>query len=76
MEVRFKKKSDAVNVVVTALAALVSVGMMIYGVITLGLKETWPELVLNIFYIACLKEYKNNNNHETDTDSWQHHHGG
>ena len=54
MEVRFKKKSDAVNVVITALAAVISVGMMIYGVITLGLKQTWPELILNIFYIACL----------------------
>ena len=54
MEVRFKKKSDAVNIVITALAAVISVVMMIYGVITLGLKGTWPELVLNIFYIACL----------------------
>ena len=36
MEVRFKKKSDAVNIVITALAAVISVVMMIYGVITLG----------------------------------------
>jgi hypothetical protein len=54
MNVRFKKKSDAVNIVITALVAVISVGMMIYGVLSLGLKETWPELVLNIFYIACL----------------------
>ena len=27
---------------------------MLYGVIHYGLDETWPELVLNMFYIACL----------------------
>ena len=42
MEVRFKKKSDAVNIVITALAAVISVGTMIYGVITLSLRQTWP----------------------------------
>ena len=29
-------------------------GTMLYGVWKLGLQETWPELVLNLFYIACL----------------------
>ena len=54
MEIRFKNKSDIFNILVTVLAAVLSVSMMIYGIITLGLKQTWPELILNIFYIACL----------------------
>ena len=37
---------------VTIFAAVVSVGMMLYGVWHFGLQETWPELVLNLFYIA------------------------
>ncbi len=54
MEVRFKSKSDVFNVLVTIIAAVVSVGTMIYGVLHLGIAETWPELVLNVFYIACV----------------------
>ena len=54
MKTRFKNKSDVFNVLVTILAALLSVGMVLYGVLTLGLRETWPELVLNVFYIACV----------------------
>ena len=54
MEIRFKKKKEIFNVAITALSALVSVGMMLYGVWHFGLKESWPELVLNLFYIACI----------------------
>ena len=54
IEVRFKKKSDIFNILITVLAAVFSVGIMIYGVWKLGLGETWPELVLNLFYIAAL----------------------
>lgn len=54
MEVRFKEKSKIFDVLITAVAAVFSVGTMIYGVWHLGLNETWPELVLNLFYIACL----------------------
>ncbi len=54
MELRFKDKGTIFNVLVTILAAVFSVVMMIYGVLHLGLKGTWPELVLNVFYIACL----------------------
>lgn len=54
MEVRFKKKSDLFNILVTILAAVLSVAMMVYGVIHLGIQNTWPELVLTVFYIACL----------------------
>ena len=42
------------GVLITAIGGIVSVGTMLYGVIQLGLRETWPELVLNLFYIACL----------------------
>ena len=54
MEVRFKKKSEIFDVAITAIGGAVSVGTVLYGVWKLGLNETWPELVLNVFYIACL----------------------
>ena len=54
MKVRFKEKSKIFDVGITAVAAVFSVGTMLYGVARLGLSETWPELVLNVFYIACL----------------------
>ena len=54
METRFKKKSQIIDVGITAVAAVLSVGIMLYGVIRFGLGEAWPELVLNLFYIACL----------------------
>lgn len=54
MSIRFKNKSDIFNIVVTAVAAVLSVGIMLYGVVHFGLENTWPELVLNLFYIACV----------------------
>lgn len=54
MKVRFKEKSKIFDVGITIVAAVFSVGTMLYGVLQLGLRETWPELVLNLFYIACL----------------------
>ena len=54
MSIRFKNKSDVFNIVVTVLAAALSVGIMLYGVWHFGLENTWPELVLNLFYIACI----------------------
>ncbi len=54
MKVRFKEKSKIFDVGITVVAAVFSVGTMLYGVLQLGLRETWPELVLNLFYIACL----------------------
>ena len=54
MNVRFKKKSEIFDVAVTAIGGLVSVGTMLYAVAHFGLREAWPELVLNLFYIACL----------------------
>ena len=33
---------------------MISVGVVLYGVGHFGLKETWVELVLNLFYLACL----------------------
>ena len=54
MEVRFKKKGEIFEVLITAVAAVVSVGIMLYGVLHFGLENTWPELVLNVFYIACV----------------------
>lgn len=54
MEVRFKNKSDVFNIVVTAVAAVLSIGIMLYGVGHYGVVNAWPELVLNLFYIACV----------------------
>ena len=54
MGIRFKDKSDIFNVLVTAIAAVLSVGVMLFGVWHFGLEKTWPELVLNLFYIACI----------------------
>lgn len=54
MEIRFKKKGTVFDVLVCLLAALFSVGIMLYGIIHFGLRVAWPELVLNLFYIACL----------------------
>ena len=51
---RFKKNAKIFDIVVTAVAAMLSVGVMLYGVFHFGLREAWPELVLNLFYIACL----------------------
>ena len=54
METRFKKRSQIIDIGITAVAAVLSVGIMLYGVIHFGLAKAWPELVLNLFYIACL----------------------
>ena len=54
MVTRFKKKPQIIDIGITAAGALLSVGIMLYGVIRFGLGEAWPELVLNLFYIACL----------------------
>ena len=48
METRFKKKAKIFDIGVAAVAAILSVGMMLFGVFFYGLEETWPELVLNL----------------------------
>ncbi len=52
--IRFKKKSKIFDIVITALAGMCSVGVMLYGVWHFGLEESYEELVLNVFYLACL----------------------
>ena len=54
MQTRFKERGKVIDVVITGLAATLSVGTMLYGISHFGLKDTWPELVLNLFYIACV----------------------
>lgn len=54
MNIRYKNKTKIVDVVITALAGVLSVGIMLYGVGYLGIREAWPELVLNVFILhAC-----------------------
>ena len=54
MNIRFKQKGKIIDIAIVLLGGIVSVGMMLYGVFHFGLKDTWPELLLNLFYIACL----------------------
>ena len=54
MQTRFSKKAKVFDIGVTAVAAVLSVGIMLFGVFHFGLGEAWPELILNLFYIACL----------------------
>ena len=54
MQTRFKKGTKIFDIVVTAVGGTLSVAVMLYGVFHFGLRETWPELVLNVFYVACL----------------------
>ena len=54
MNTRFSKKAKIFDIGITAVAAVLSVGVMLFGVFHFGLREAWPELVLNLFYIACL----------------------
>ena len=54
METRFKKKSQIFDIGITAVSVVLSVGTMLYGISQFGLGEAWPELVLNLFYIACV----------------------
>jgi len=54
MQTRFKKNAKIFDIGITAVAGVLSVGIMLYAVAHFGLQEAWPELVLNMFYIACL----------------------
>ena len=54
MQTRFKKNAKIFDIVITAVGGTLSVGVMLYAVLYFGLGEAWPELVLNLFYIACL----------------------
>ena len=54
MNTRFKKNTKVFDIMVTAISGTLSVGVMLYAVYYFGLEEAWPELVLNLFYIACL----------------------
>ena len=54
MLTRFKDRAKTIDIVITTLAIMLSVGIMLYGIFHFGLKETWFELVLNLFYIACV----------------------
>ena len=54
MKTRFKKNAKIFDIVITAVGGTLSVGVMLYAVFHFGLGDVWPELVLNLFYIACL----------------------
>ena len=54
MQTRFKKNAKIFDICITTVAGMVSVGVMLYAVVYFGLQKAWPELVLNLFYIACL----------------------
>ena len=54
MKTRFRKGAKIFDIALTAVGGMLSVAIMLYGVFHFGLQEAWPELVLNVFYIACL----------------------
>ncbi len=54
MQTRFKKGAKIADILITAVGGTLSVGVMLYAVYHFGLSEAWPELVLNLFYVACL----------------------
>jgi hypothetical protein len=54
MQTRFNTGAKIFDIVITAVGGTLSVAVMLYGVFHFGLGEAWPELVLNLFYIACL----------------------
>ncbi len=54
MQTRFKKNAKVIDIMITSIGGTLSVGVMLYGICYFGLSQAWPELVLNIFYIACL----------------------
>ena len=54
MQTRFKKNAKVFDIGITAVGGMLSVAVMLYGVFHFGLANAWPELVLNLFYIACL----------------------
>ena len=54
MQTRFKKNAKIFDIVITAVGGTLSVGVMLYAVLYFGSGNTWPELVLNMFYIASL----------------------
>ena len=54
MQTRFKKNTKIFDIGITAVAGMVSVRVTLYAIGHFGLQEAWPELVLDLFYIACL----------------------
>ena len=54
MKTRFKKGAKIFDIGIVTIAGILSVAVMLYGIGHFGLQNTWPELILNIFYIACL----------------------
>ena len=54
LQTRFKKGAKVFDIVITSVGGTLSVAVMLYAVMHFGLAEAWPELVLNLFYIACL----------------------
>ncbi|MBQ7158370.1 MAG: hypothetical protein IJS09_02950 [Treponema sp.] len=54
MTTKFKRKSQIIDIAITAVAAVLSVGIMLYAISHFGISESWPELVLNVFYIASI----------------------
>ena len=54
METRFKKNAKVADIMITSIGGTLSVAIMLYGIYHFGLSNVWPELILNLFYIACL----------------------
>lgn len=51
---RFKKGTKIIDIMIAVVGGTLSVCVMLYAIFHFGVKEAWPELVLNLFYIVCL----------------------
>ena len=54
MKIRYENKAKIFDIGITFVAGIISVAVMLYGVFHFGLKESWPELILNVFYLASM----------------------
>lgn len=54
MKTRFNEKAKILDIVMMAVSVMLSVGVVLYGINHFGFSKTWPELILNTFYVACI----------------------
>ncbi|MCR4582280.1 MAG: hypothetical protein K5764_01825 [Prevotella sp.] len=56
MEIRYKKRGTILDIVIATVAAMLSIGTLVYGVYYFGLGNAFSRLglVLDFFYIACV----------------------
>lgn len=56
MQTRFNQKTQILDIAICAVSVMLSMGTTLYGVFHFGLSDSYSQLdlILNIFYIACV----------------------